>query len=355
MRWQYWKGLFSVLVASVLVSATPAAPGEQADQPRPAEPKPKAERLERLYKALDANGDDHISRDEFMDRMPEIMQRLRHSGPGAPGEAPPPRPPRPEPLGPSIPQEAAQRVKEMLERRVNEFLDRHLPEALERRVNELLDRYLPERLERRVNELLDRHLPERLERAPRDTEAFRDRPPGPPEGGPAARYGPNPRHRTWDRWDRGGASAFVPPGPRGPAWERPAGPPRERWNRGPRPGCPWAADRPWADWRDQPQRPWEPGARWAQPPGSGQTGLGAFGAIDADHDGRIQIPELRRAIDLLEQVLTKSEGKDLNPEDWARAMGKLGGQPPRDGPPQDRQAQPHKPQPPKLEEDEPHR
>jgi len=226
-------------------------------------PGPGPERLERVFRDLDRNGDGRIDLDEFVERAPETRRQMR--------QGPPPSP------------EGKARRPRM------EEIERHINEIVEQRVNEILDHRLRESAEERLPRIFEERMQSPLGRGP-----MSDR-------GPMGRA----RERDWDRdrdWDRPGRSQGrawacpVPgPGPEEPQVDRRQGGRRGlglgQGRRGPRG---WRADEERGGPRQRP----------------------LFHMLDADHDGKIQAEEINRLADRLRETLDLREGGAITPEDW---------------------------------------
>jgi Ca2+-binding EF-hand superfamily protein len=60
------------------------------------------------------------------------------------------------------------------------------------------------------------------------------------------------------------------------------------------------------------------GVRAGQPGGPQRPAVAVFGILDANHDGRVDAGELRQAVDLLQEARTLSEREPLTPQRWGR-------------------------------------
>jgi len=302
-----------LMVSMLVLGAGAIALADEGRDPRPEGPKAKErERLApgqedrggpgempnlgRLFKALDANGDGKIDLQEMERRFPEVTARwleARRSGGDRPerprgemaerirekarereGDAERPKEARhpgherPEGAPPAL----GEPLTRLVEAKVNEAIDRRLPE-ITRRIREMVAKEMREIMERRapeiagrVRELVDREVREALDRPGAGREGAR------PYGPAAGRYRPGP----------GGPRAFAPPRGRGwadipefgelpgKAWrERCFGGAREPWGRGEGRGA-------YGYKRQHPrlERPWGP-ERWerpAPPPPDGREG-----------------------------------------------------------------------------------
>lgn len=270
--------------------------GPRSEGPAMAAP----ERMERWFKALDANADGKIDMDEFLHRLPDMLKKLhaegRGPGMGAMGpreEGPGKASRRVDPGGflqPGSPSPGGKIGGDEPRRSPLEDLKRRLDERIDQRVKELLEKHLP-RIERQMQSEREPMGPpmgkpefaDRMRRGRADGPgAFCPLGMGRP-GSDRPAWGPRDAGR-----DRGGPQAFQPPGRfegRGDKWEYRLRRRDGSCGEGPRPG----ADRSWAP----PRRP-------------------ALRMLDSDADGRLEPQEIRQRIEMLERLLRESERKPLD-------------------------------------------
>lgn len=81
-------GILGLTVSAWAEPNPPPPPDRPAQADRPERPPIPEQMLERVFDRLDADGNGSVSKEEFMDRMPQIMERIRQrsAGPGGPGD-----------------------------------------------------------------------------------------------------------------------------------------------------------------------------------------------------------------------------------------------------------------------------